>query len=181
MTTLPKVDDWSLLDRASRGNESAWRKLSDMYRARLLGLAFLITRSRASAEDVAQEAFAKLLTHPPKRSRESLMPYLSTIAYRLALKEVMRQTRLTEMEGIVHVDGSPTPEAELLIQEKNSAVEKALSGLDYKLQIIIGLRYQGGMSYDDIARLLNIPLGTVKSRLFTAIRNCRKLIEIKEY
>jgi RNA polymerase sigma-70 factor, ECF subfamily len=169
-------NDWGLLQRATCGDGAAWTALSAKYRPRLLGLAYTITGSRVSAEDIAQESFARLFTKPPRSTGESLMPYLSTIAYRLAFKESKRLGRLVDLKDSEVEDAASTPDEELLNRERRTAVRRAVGTLSTVHREVIALRFQGGLSYEEIAALLNIPLGTVRSRLFNAVVNCRKML-----
>lgn len=172
-------DDWALLQRATRGDEAAWTALSAKYRPRLIGLAYTITRSRMAAEDVAQECFARLLSKPPHQSGDSLMPFLSVIAYRLALKELKRSSRLVDIAASEFEDISSSPHEDLVTRDRRVAVIKAVRALSADHREVIALRFQGGLSYEEMARLLKLPLGTVKSRLFNAVKNCRKLLSTK--
>jgi len=167
-------DDWSLLQRATHGDEAAWTALSIKYRPRLLGLAFTITRSRMAAEDVAQESFARLLIKPPRPSGDSLMPYLSTIAFRMAVRESKRQAGLVDLSEVEFHDPHCDPEAEMINHERANAVAQAIGILSEEHRTLLALRFQGELSYEEIAGLLRLPLGTVKSRLFNAVMNCRK-------
>jgi len=172
-------DDWQLLERAIRRDETAWCILSDRYRPRLLGLAFVITSSRAAAEDIAQEAFVTILRKPPRRSADSIMPYLATAAYRLALKEVARRRRLTCMEGVEVVDESAKPFDSIEREEAHREIGSAIRALSAEHREVIALRFQGEMSYEEIAKSLNVPLGTVKSRIFNAVKQCREYLKQK--
>lgn len=167
-------NDWELLELAGRGDEAAWRILSTRYRPRLIGLAFVITRSRMAAEDVAQESFVRLLFKPPRPAGDSLMPYLSTIAYRLALKEARRAGALQDVAGLDFADPADDPAEEMAGRERREAAARAMNGLSAEHRAVLALHFQGGLSLAEIARLLGIPLGTVKSRLFNAVDNCRK-------
>jgi len=151
----------------------AWRILSDRYRPRLLGLAFVITGSRVAAEDIAQEAFVLLLRNSPCHSADTLMPYLAKAAYHLALKEVTRSKRLVGLEG-VEVEDKTAETFEAVIREETQAeVGRALRSLRTEHREVIALRFQGDMSYEEISKTLDIPLGTVKSRIFNALKQCR--------
>jgi len=172
--------DWDILYRARRGDVTAWRILSDKYRPRLLALAWSITRSRMAAEDVAQECFTRLITKRPRPSGESLMPWLATVVYRLAVKETRRERKAADCADPELVDSANRPDIEMMERERLQMVMRALSALSEKHRAIVTLRFQGDLSYEEIARLLSLPLGTVKSRLFNAIKNCRKLLDLKD-
>jgi len=169
-------DDWQLLEKAIRRDETAWRILSDRYRPRLLGLAYVITRSRAAAEDVAQEAFVTLLRKPPQRTADTLMPFLAKVSYHLALKENARAGRLKELDGVEVEDATASPFDMIARAEDHFNLGLAVQHLSSEHREVIALRFQGGLSYEEIAIALNIPLGTVKSRIFNAVKQCREYL-----
>jgi len=173
-------DDWALLQRATHGDETAWTALSAKYRPRLLGLAFTITRSRMEAEDVAQESFARLLIKPPRPSGDSLMPYLSTLAYRMALRESKRRSELIDLSAVELEAPCCDPAIEMIDREYADAVARAIGMLSDEHRTLLALRFQGELSYQEIAALLRLPLGTVKSRLYNAIKQCQKLLRKEE-
>ena len=92
------TDDWQCLDQARGGDETAWRILFVRYYRTLVRMTSFITGSLDSAEDIAQEAFVNLLRVEIRHRKGSFKSFLTTIAYRLALKERKRQKRRAEAE-----------------------------------------------------------------------------------
>ncbi len=166
--------DWELLENAVKGDRQAWSMLVTKYQAKLKSLALLISGSSQSAEDIVQETFMAAIHSIPKNRNGTVKGYLNTIAYRLSLKELHRLRReidLDETEPIV--PGSNQIEA-LLDDERDKAVAETILNLDFDHRLILVLRFYGEYTFEEMADLLQIPVGTAKSRLFYAVRYCRQ-------
>ncbi len=168
--------EWDCLIRARRGEESAWRALVERHQARLAGLALLITGSAAAADDVVQETFIRALRARLKNCAGTVGGFLGTIAYRLALKESRRLKRNLPLDGLDPPDNSHTPLESILIDERDRLVAETIAALDTDHRLPLILRFYGRHSYEEIAKLLGIPLGTVKSRIFYAVKSCRETL-----
>lgn len=171
--------DWERLVRAQRGDEASCRELIDQHQARLVALALLITGCAAAADDVVQETFVRALHSRLKDTNGTVQGFLGTIAYRLALKESKRAGRNTRLELLDPPDRSPGPLENVIIDERDRLVACAIGALDHDHREVLVLRFYGGQSYEEIAGLLKIPLGTVKSRLFYAVKSCREMLREK--
>jgi RNA polymerase sigma-70 factor (ECF subfamily) len=165
--------DWDLFEKARHGDESAWRQLVQKHYQRLLKMTLLITGSIAAAQDLTQETYVRLLRRRIKHRSGSFRSYLTTIAYRLALKEKKRKSRLRGLDGINPTDPASSPLDEVLQQERDRQIARAVASLAENHRDILILRYYGGNSYEEIAQITQLPLGTVKSRIFHAVKNCR--------
>jgi len=168
--------DWDCLFRARKGDEAAWRELAECFQPRLTALALVITRSATAAEDIVQETFLRAHRSRLSNTDGSLGGYLGTIAYRLAVKESQHARRQTETFTRDAADDTSNPLERLLTSERDRLVAAAVASLDDCHRDVLLLRFYGDHSYDQIARLLQIPVGTVKSRMFHAVRSCRELL-----
>jgi RNA polymerase sigma-70 factor (ECF subfamily) len=166
-------EDWDCLIRAQRGDESAWQRLVGQYQSRLAALSLLITGSSYAADDVVQETFFRALRSKVSHRSGTVHGYLGTIAYRLALKEVERTKRFTEAIDANQIDDAPSPLDKMLKDERDRSVAIAIRSLSRIHRDVIALRLYGGKSYNEIANLLQVSVGTVKSRMFNAIKSCR--------
>lgn len=144
-----------------------------------MSLGLLITGSAAAAQDVAQESFVRLLQLDPKHRQGSVGGLLSTIAYRLALKERRRATRHTDLSGHDPPLADPSVLDLLLRSERDRHIAAAIRSLDGDHRDTLVLRFYGGHSYQEIAELMGVPLGTVKSRMFYAVKQCREVLREK--
>jgi RNA polymerase sigma-70 factor, ECF subfamily len=168
------ISEWIVLERAQHGDASAWRELTSKHQARLTAIALFVTRSPAAADDVVQETFVRALRAEIKHRDGSVQGFLGTIAYRLALKEVRRGRRHLDLGSLASLESGADSLAGLLSEERDRHVAAAIHALDDDHRDVLVLRFYGGHSYEAIANLLQVPLGTVKSRIFYAVQACRK-------
>jgi len=168
------TDDWLCLELALNGDESAWRALFERYYQFLVKIAFFITGSIESAKDIGQEAFVVLLRANIRHQDGSLKAYLSTIAFRLAVKERMRRNQLRNLDASPIIDESSSAFEAAVKDETDRVLVRTIQSLDVEQREVLTLRFFGENSYEEIARTLSVPIGTVKSRIFYAIKACRQ-------
>ncbi len=171
--------DWNQLGLARRGDESAWRALVERHSPRLLKMVLLITGSHAAAQDIVQETFLDLYHRGPRHSRGSLGGYLSTVAYRMALKEKRRSGNLRALDYAEEPANDPSPLGLTLERERDRAVNEVIQSMEESHRDVLILRFYGGHSYGEIAGICGLPLGTVKSRIFNALKKCRIMLHEK--
>lgn len=173
------MSDWDCLDRARKGDEASWQQIIDRHHPTLIKTTFLITGSMAAAQDLVQEVFTRLLRHRSRHNQGSFKAYLSTIAYRLALKENKRSLKHVTLERINPSDPNPTPLDNILKQERHRHLAYTINTLDEHHRDILVLRFYGNHSYQEIAAITNLPIGTVKSRIFYAVKACQQKMREK--
>jgi len=140
-------------------------------------MAALITGSTDAARDCVQETFVRVLSSVVHHESGSLRAYLSTIAYRLALKERMRLGRLARVAVAEPPSPDPSPLDEAITDERQREFARALWALPAHHREILILRLHGDHSYEEIAEITGLPLGTVKSRIFHAVKSVRSEIK----
>ena len=172
------ISDWDILRRARDGDESSWRELLRAFQPRLKALAYLITGSVAAAEDIAQETMIKAVASKLRHQEGTLDGFLGTIAYRMAVKESKAQARTADLARLDPPDSTALPLERILKNEQENILARAIRELDYEHGEVLILRFYGNLSHEEIARELDIPVGTVKSRLFYAVKTCR--LKLKE-
>ncbi|MFQ6104114.1 MAG: RNA polymerase sigma factor [Candidatus Glassbacteria bacterium] len=173
--------DWEWFERAKGGDESAWRELVGRYAPGLTRMTFLITCSMATAQDLVQETFLELFRKGPRHKRGSFKAYLTTIAYHLALKEKKRLW-LKPGHSLDHVntaDRATTPLDGVLSKERDRVIAEVIMSLDSHHRDILIMRFYGDQTYEEIAQKTDLPIGTVKSRLFYAVKYCRERLRGK--
>jgi RNA polymerase sigma-70 factor (ECF subfamily) len=132
-------------------------------------VAYGVLRHREDAEDVAQEAFVRAHRSIAQlRDRESFRAWLVRMTWRLALDRLRTDKRRAIREMTVEPEPGATAEQLALAQERARRLWAAIDELPEKLRIAIVLASIEGHDVADVARLLDIPEGTVKSRLFLA-------------
>jgi RNA polymerase sigma factor (sigma-70 family) len=171
--------DWGCLARAKKGDEAAWRILVRRHAPRLTRMIFLITGSEAAAQDLVQNTFVDLFRKGPRHQSGSLGAYLSTVAYHMALVEKKRMLSSEPLDQFELPDRTETPLEVMLSREREVALGKAISSLDSHHREILILRFYGEHSYEEISRISNLPIGTVKSRIFYAVKTCRERLHEK--
>jgi RNA polymerase sigma-70 factor (ECF subfamily) len=171
------VEERELVRGCQRGDESAFRELLRRHRSRAVYMAAQILRDRTEAEDVAQEAFLQVFRSIQKfRGDASFSSWLYRIVVNLCLDRGRRAVgRMT-----VPLDEERDLEAAGGAWETRLQVEALLGRLSGELRITLLLREVGGLSYEEIARELKIPVGTVRSRLSAAREQFRRLWERME-
>ncbi len=162
------ADDRELWDRLCRGDGRAFESLYQQYGSRIRSFVRHYVDSAQAAEDVSQETFLQIWKWPngfdPERG--PLKRYLFGIARKRAA-QWLRERR------IVAVDGAP--EARAGGSEATAALREALARLDPDSRGLLWLREVEGYSYAELAEILDIPVGTVKSRLFAAREQARRV------
>lgn len=179
------VPDHQLLARYLFGDERAFELLVNRYRPDLVAFLTRLMGDATAAEDVAQETFFRLHRSADKfESSKSLRPWLFSIAANAARDHYRHRARrpAASLNAPVRSDGSecqtlaslqtaPTeaPEARLERAELEERVRRAVDRMPVHLREILLLSYFQRLSYNQISQSLQIPLGTVKSRLHSAV------------
>ena len=172
--------DKLLIERVKRGEKAAFDALVIKYQQRVVNLVSRFVRSHADALDVTQEAFLKAYRALPNfRGDSAFYTWLYRIAVNTAKNYLAMQSRrsgeleqdLAEIEQIETNDAlrdKATPERLLLRDEIQATVISAIEELPEDLRMAIMLREVDGMSYEEIAGVMECPIGTVRSRIFRA-------------
>ncbi|MCW5937922.1 MAG: sigma-70 family RNA polymerase sigma factor [Fimbriimonadaceae bacterium] len=163
------TEDSVLLQRCREGDEAAMATVIAKHRRRVIRIAANSLRDTHEAEDVAQEAFLKAFKELGKlRDDRAFASYLYRICVRLCLDRL--RSRRAEPAVIERVQASDGPRVETKV-----LLEKLLQQLSPELRMTLVLREVEQLSYEEVATALNVPLGTVRSRLHTAREKFRAL------
>jgi RNA polymerase sigma-70 factor (ECF subfamily) len=171
-----EVEERQLIAASLAGDDDAFRQLVEFHYRTVLNVAFRALGSEAAAEDCAQDVFIKV--HKRLRSYRADTPFIHWL-HRVAANTVTdalrrRRTDLS-LESLVHEapaeSGDPADAAAR--REQRMAVRQAMAGLPARLRDAIVLQVFHELSYHEIAQVLEIPIGTVMSRLHTARRLLR--------
>lgn len=171
---LEMTEDWRLLVLARRGDSAAWRDLYRLHYAPVVRMAASITGSIDSAHDLAQESFVRLLGSTIRHYNGTLRSFLTTISYRLALKERRRTSAATDVDTLAIDSGQFSPLEETIRNETARKILGVIQTLPLPQREILALRFFAEQSYEEIAEVTGLPIGTVKSRLFYAVKACRE-------
>lgn len=168
---MPDEPDRSLLDRFVRGDEDAFESLFRRFEREVYGWILRIVRDADAAEDVLVEAFWRAYRGRARfDSSRSFGAWMRRIATNAALDQVKRARR----QGLRPPKDDPPSPAEPATEGVREAIRKSFQRLSPKLRIVAALALIEERSYAEIADALDIPIGTVKSRVFRATRALKK-------
>lgn len=178
------------MERCQRGDLSAFNELVHRYQQHVYSLAYRLSNSYDDAEDIASEVFIRVFNALPRfRGDAQLSTWLYRVVTNVYLDKRKRRGNLpvTSLEEYLETteggqvrqvpDPSPTPQEILEARERREAVQRAVSALPEYQRIMIAMYHLEGMPYEQIAEVLDMPLGTVKSRLNRARRALRDQLE----
>jgi len=173
--------DLQLVERVQSGDREAFGLLVGKYQRKLLRLVMRLVRDPAEAEDVAQETFIKAYRALPNfRGESAFYTWLYRIGVNTAKNwlvahgrrmPVMSEIVDDESEGIeegVLLRDDETPDRVLMSRQIGETVNAAMEALPEDLRTAISLREIEGLSYEEIAQVMDCPIGTVRSRIFRA-------------
>ncbi|GAA3068861.1 ECF RNA polymerase sigma factor SigK [Streptosporangium carneum] len=170
-----------LLSQVALGHEQAFDRVYDLLAGPVFGLARRVVRDRAQAEEVAQEVLVEVWRTASRydRTRGSALSWVMTMAHRRSVDRVRsaqastaREERVSRMSGEVPYDEVSETVTTRLEGER---VRRCLGGLTDLQRQAVTLAYYGGYSYPEVAGLLRVPLGTVKTRMrdgLVRLRDC---------
>ncbi len=190
---LTGASDQQVVTWAKQGHDAAYRELVRRYERPVFSLLYRMVRDRALAEDLAQETFIKVLNGIKSyRPEFKFSSWIFKIANNAAIDHLRRKSLDT-----LSLDGSPTagtpeemsatslqlgsraetPLQELEARELGTAIERAIGQLRPEYRACILLRHVEGHSYEEIAEMLDLPLGTVKTYIHRARNELRGYLE----
>ncbi len=181
MPRTSQANDADLVQRLRQGDESAMREVVERYQQRLFALIYGIVRDRHEVEDVAQEVFLKVFTRIDRFNGQSrFYTWLYRVAANAAKDHVKKRSRrpsvALEDDAVLpeHGDG---PRQQASRRELREAVRRAISDLSPRYREILTLRELQGLTYNEVATVLRISIGTVESRLHRARAKLKTRLE----
>jgi len=186
-----KSSNSELIKQAIDGDEKAYKKLLENYRAAIYNLLYRMVRNKEETEDLVQEAFMKAFTALPSFNEEYAF---STWLYKIAINNCIDHMRKKKLktysinkpvqsnDGELRrefPDSSMSPDRKILTEERSKLIDGAIQDLPENYKIAIILRHTEEKSYEEIAEILSIPLGTVKARIFRAREMLKKKLKGK--
>jgi RNA polymerase sigma-70 factor (ECF subfamily) len=172
--------DQQLVVRVQKGDKSAFDLLVRKYQHRIAKLVSRYVYDRSEVEDVTQEAFIKAYRAIKGfRGESAFYTWLYRIAINTAKNYLVAQGRRPSIADVETEDAeasdigtnlrdATTPERQMLADEIGRTVERVLAALPEDLRTAVTLREIDGLSYEEIAEVMDCPIGTVRSRIFRA-------------
>ncbi len=173
----PVVDDQALISAVLAGRTDAFGEIVARYERAVYNLAVRTLRDSTEAQDATQEAFFKAY-----RALGSFRPgakfstWIFTICYRLCCDRLAKRKRFSGDELPDRADPSAGPAALAERNDEARRLRAAIDALPEKYRAVITLYHLQGRQYEEIASVLNLPLGTVKTHLFRAKEQLRKAL-----
>ncbi len=184
LSALDDLDDDALVQRTLDGNNRAFEALVRRYQARVIAICAPIAGDYEQAADLAQEAFVSAYTSLRRyQTGRSFFAWLYRIAVNASLN-YRRRKEPSQLPGeageqalLSTPDSGPTPDEQLEQAELARQVQEGISQLPPDYAAVLALRYGADLDYEAIADTLNVPVGTVKTRIFRAKAMLRALLE----
>ncbi|HVB73466.1 MAG TPA: sigma-70 family RNA polymerase sigma factor [Ktedonobacteraceae bacterium] len=181
VTSLVELDDQQLVAASKRGDQDAFAQLVQRYQRRIFNLVYRMLQQYEEASETTQEAFlAAWQGLPSFRGEARFATWLYRIAYNCALKQLETRKRdralqvaLQAEQALESVDGQESASAQIDEHERQAFVQEHLSHLPAKYRAVLILRHLQDMTYEEMAEILTMPVGTIKTHLFRA-RNLLK-------
>ncbi len=179
------MDDVCHIEKFKSGDKSAFDALLRKYQDKVYTLCRYMLENPQDADDAAQDTFVKAF-----QGLRSFTPTSSfyTWLYRIAVNTCLDRKRKFSLHSLFfskdfehHIDSfpshAPSPETAYAAKQSMQALQAALNNLSKKLRVVIVLNELEGLSYDEIAEVLNVSVGTVKSRIFRAREELKKIMK----
>lgn len=176
MTITSPADERTLVTQAQQGDRNAFSELIRIHAQGVQRVVYRMCGDQHLAEDAAQETFIQAwMKLDSYRHKSSLRNWLYRIAVNSAIDTLRREKRILPdaVDELPLTDNEPGPETAFIHAERAVAVQNAIAALPDASRAVLILREYEGLSYREIAETLDIPLGTVMSRLSYA----RKLLK----
>ena len=178
-------NDAQLIDATLKGQSAAFGQLVTKYQDRLYHTLTHLLGSPEEAQDVAQDAFVQAFVKLDSfRGNSAFYTWLYRIAFNVAMSHRRRKKPTTsvdeakEMAGVEPIDTEGAPERRMLESERAGQVHEALAQLSTEHRTVLVLREMDGQPYESIAEILDLPVGTVRSRLHRARLQMREQLEV---
>jgi len=184
---LAHLDAEALIRRCQQGDRLAIEALIRRYQNYVYRLCYLVMRNEQDAEDMTQETFIRAFRALPRfeiRKGTSFEAWL----YRIAVNACRSRMRRKWYQVLPWPEPAPQmvaepeeqPERQMVLGEQRDRILGMIDNLGEKHRLVVILRYYAGLSNEEIARTLNIPSGTVRSRLHIARQRLRELLAEQE-
>jgi len=173
------VSETSLIEQAQNGDRNAFGELVRRHYQGVVLVVYRMCGDMGLAEDAAQEAFLRAWVNLPSyQPKACLRNWLYRIAINAALDVLRHQPEetLDDEQTQMTPDQAAGPEAVLIEKERATLFQQAMKSLPEAARSVLVLREYGGLSYQEIASVLEVPVGTVMSRLNYARNRLREII-----
>jgi RNA polymerase sigma-70 factor (ECF subfamily) len=169
------TEEKALVDRCRQGDDDSWRELVDRFGQKVYSVAYHFTLNREDAEELSQEIFLRTFENLHRYDGSfPLVAWLLSISRNLCIDRYRRRKReksfrfVSDDAVLPLLKAEDDPSADALKRERTKLLFWALAEIPEDLAEILVLRDLDGLAYEEIGKVLDLPDGTVKSRLFRA-------------
>ena len=177
---MEDVHERELVERCRSGDERAFQELVDRYKDLVFALIARTVQDRSRAEDLAQDVFLRIHRGLPYfRGEARLSTWIYRIVANVCLQDQVRSqgaVSLDDMRTRGHIL-PPASDRQFGDFELRDRLEKAIARLPANYRLLIAAHYLRGVQYEDLADALQLPLGTVKTQLYRAKQQLRRMLE----
>jgi RNA polymerase sigma-70 factor, ECF subfamily len=181
VSSSTEQDDTLLVAASKQGDQDAFAQLVQRYQRRVFNLVFRMLQQYEEANEITQETFLAAWQGLPSFRGDARFPtWLYRIAYNCSLKQLEQrkrdqalQTAMQAEQLLECTDDDNRADAQLEAHDRQALVQEHLSQLPAKYRIVLVLRHLQEMTYEEMAEILTVPIGTIKTHLFRA-RNLLK-------
>jgi RNA polymerase sigma-70 factor (ECF subfamily) len=185
---VTNIDEKDLVARCRKGDDDAWRELVDRFGQKVYAISYHFTLKREDAEELSQEIFLKLFENLHRYDGGfPLVAWILSVSRNLCIDRYRRRKReksfrfVSDEAVTALLKSEDDPSSVALKKERTQLLFSALSEIPEDLAEILILRDLNGLAYEEIGKALELPDGTVKSRLFRARAEvARKIRERRE-
>lgn len=179
ISSSTEQDDALLIAASKQGDQDAFAQLVQRYQRRVFNLVFRMLQQYEEANEITQETFLAAWQGLPSFRGDARFPtWLYRIAYNCSLKQLEQRKRDKALQAMLQAEQAvectdKRADAELEAHDRRVLIQESLSHLPAKYRVVLILRHLQEMSYEEMAEILTMPIGTIKTHLFRA-RNLLK-------
>lgn len=174
------MEELELLRRSLAGDLKAWGEIVQRYKRAVFGIAMGILGNAADAEDAAQDAFIRAYENLRRFDlSRRFSTWIFTIVSNICKNRLRRERIRERIPDARQIPGGADPAEEAAWEERGGLIKEALAELGFKYRAPLVLRYYSELDYKEIAQILGLPQGTVKTRLHRGKAELRRILELK--
>ncbi len=175
---MEAVNERELVERCRSGDEGAFQELVDRYKDLVFALVARTVQDRSRAEDLAQDVFLRIHRGLPYfRGEARLSTWIYRIVANVCVQDRGRKPETVSLDGERPGAAPSAPDPQFAGFEMRDRLEKAVARLPANYRLLVAAHYLEGVQYEDLAEALQLPLGTVKTQLYRAKQQLRRLLE----
>jgi RNA polymerase sigma-70 factor (ECF subfamily) len=175
---FPHAEQIALCAELKKGNRQAFARLVALSRKQLYVVIWRILRNHEDTNDILQDTYLRLYENAGRlHPDQPILPYLRRIAINLSINRLKATKRVISLDGVYDIPDTSKADREAEQNELIAVTRKAIAALPKEQQLVLMLRVQEGLSYQEIAEALQLRLGTVMSRLARAREKISRFVQ----